>query len=275
MKRLRHPIRSVREPFGTAGLIVACVALIAALSGSAIAASGALTGKQKKEVTKIAKKFAGKNGAQGPAGPQGSIGTQGPKGNTGASGANGTDGTPGKDGTDGKAGTNGESVNIFELEPGNGEGCEETGGAKFANGTGVAFACNGEGGEGGGGWPQTLPSGDTMTGAWELQGESGIVAAEIYGVVNIGYPLPLDEAPTEAIAIFQPGSHTPEENAKCPGSSDEPSAAAPGVLCLYAAYSAPDVPEIPLLLALPKKYGATLYMDKTYQAFGTWAVMAP
>ena len=64
MKRLRHPIRAIREPFGTAGLIVACVALVLALTGAAFAAAG-LTGKQKKEVEKIAKKYAGKPGAAG------------------------------------------------------------------------------------------------------------------------------------------------------------------------------------------------------------------
>ena len=50
------------------GLVIAVVAMLIALTGGAFAASGALTGKQKKEVEKIAKKFAGKPGSSGFAG---------------------------------------------------------------------------------------------------------------------------------------------------------------------------------------------------------------
>lgn len=100
MNRLRHPVRAIREPFGTAGLIVACVALIAALTGAAYAAGG-LNAKQKKEVKKIAKQFAGKPGAPGATGPAGPAGA---KGDTGAAGANGTNGKDGINGTNGKTG---------------------------------------------------------------------------------------------------------------------------------------------------------------------------
>ncbi|MFL5898533.1 MAG: hypothetical protein ACJ76D_08740 [Solirubrobacterales bacterium] len=73
MKPLRHPIRGIREPFGTAGLIIACVPPVLALTGAAFAA-GKPTSKQKKEVEKIAKKFAGKPGAPGETGPAGANG---------------------------------------------------------------------------------------------------------------------------------------------------------------------------------------------------------
>ena len=95
LSKLRHPVRAIREPFGTAGLIIACVALIAALAGGAYAASGGLTAKQKKEVKKIAKAFAGQPGAQGPKGDTGPKGDQGPKGNTGAEGPEGSPWTVG------------------------------------------------------------------------------------------------------------------------------------------------------------------------------------
>jgi hypothetical protein len=101
MNRLRHPVRAIREPFGTAGLIIACVALIASLAGGAYAASGGLSAKQKKEVKKIAKQFAGKPGATGAAGAkgdQGPKGDTGPEGKQGAAGTNGTNGTNGEDG---------------------------------------------------------------------------------------------------------------------------------------------------------------------------------
>jgi hypothetical protein len=98
VKRLRHPVRAIREPFGTAGLIVAFIALIAALGGTALAAKGALTGKQKKEVEKIAKKLAGKPGATGPAG---AAGAAGPKGAAGPQGSQGSQGEPGSEGPPG------------------------------------------------------------------------------------------------------------------------------------------------------------------------------
>ena len=104
MKYVRHPIRAIREPFGTAGLIVACLALMLALGGAAVAANGALSGKQKKEVEKIAKKYAGKPGAAGstgPAGPAGAKGDTGPKGDTGAAGAPGVLGAQGPKGKEG------------------------------------------------------------------------------------------------------------------------------------------------------------------------------
>ena len=94
-------ISRIHNKLGTAGMVVAIVALVAALGGTAIAAKGALTGKQKKEVEKIAKKFAGKNGAPGAAGAPGA------KGNTGAPGAKGDTGAPGAPGAPGKDGKNG------------------------------------------------------------------------------------------------------------------------------------------------------------------------
>lgn len=86
-----------RDRFGTAGLIVATGALVLALAGGAYAASGGLSGKQKKEVEKIAKKFQG-TGPAGPAGTPGPAGPAGPKGDTGAEGKQGTKGDQGEAG---------------------------------------------------------------------------------------------------------------------------------------------------------------------------------
>ena len=90
MHRLRHPIRSITEPFGKAGLTVAILALVLATTGAAFAAAG-LNSKQKKEVTKIAKKYAGKPGAIG---PPGAAGPAGPAGKTGKEGPEGKEGSP-------------------------------------------------------------------------------------------------------------------------------------------------------------------------------------
>jgi hypothetical protein len=103
-------ISKLHQRLGTAGFIISIVALVAALGGGAYAASGGLTGKQKKEVEKIAKKYAGKPGATGAAGApgakgdagakgdSGTAGSQGAKGDTGAAGGAGAPGAPGATG---------------------------------------------------------------------------------------------------------------------------------------------------------------------------------
>ena len=94
MKRLRHPVRGIREPFGKAGTVIGIVALVFAMVGGAFAA-GALTAKQKKEVEKIAKKYAGKSGAAGELGAVGPRGPVGPQGQLGTKGDQGIQGIPG------------------------------------------------------------------------------------------------------------------------------------------------------------------------------------
>jgi hypothetical protein len=195
MKRLRHPIRAIREPFGTAGLVVACVALIAALGGTALAAAK-LNSTQKKEVEKIAKKYAGKPGAPGAQGPAG------PAGGAGKDGSNGTNGTNGTDGEDGTDGAPGKSVVVKAVTPGEEgalEECEERGGSEVeVQGAGGAEAeiCNGkEGPEGPEGSPWTdggtLPPGATETGAWSINGTT----ADTGGVyAPISFPIPLKQS---------------------------------------------------------------------------------
>jgi hypothetical protein len=95
-------LEKLHQRLGTAGFVIAIVALIAALGGTAIAASGGLTSKQKKEVKKIAMQYAGKPGANG------ANGSPGAKGDTGAQGAQGTPGAPGSAGSPGAAGTPGQ-----------------------------------------------------------------------------------------------------------------------------------------------------------------------
>jgi hypothetical protein len=100
-------ISKLHQRLGTAGFIIAIVALVAALGGGAYAASGGLTGKQKKEVEKIAKSVSkpGKTGATGPAGPAGAQGSAGGKGDQGATGAPGSPGAPGEEGERGPVGS--------------------------------------------------------------------------------------------------------------------------------------------------------------------------
>jgi hypothetical protein len=230
---------SFRNRFGIPGLI-SVIALVFAMLGGAYAASGALTGKQKKEVTKIAKKYAGKPGATGPAGPQGPAGANG------------------KDGANGTNGANGKSVAVTEVS------CGGLGGAEIKQegaGSGVEV-CNGEEGSpwtlGG-----TLPSEETLTGGWSF----GNVPSSAYPpggavegiVVPISFPIPLADdldgsgcelnggeteivGPCQVHFIDNTGQEVVFNNAfepkkvppaDCPGAVAEP-LAEPGHLCVYA-----------------------------------------
>lgn len=89
----------VHNKLGTAGLVVAIAALVAALCGAAFAAGG-LTKPQEKRVKQLVKQFS-KPGPQGPAGLQGPAG---PKGDPGAKGEPGVEGKQGEAGSAGEAG---------------------------------------------------------------------------------------------------------------------------------------------------------------------------
>ncbi|HVD38096.1 MAG TPA: hypothetical protein VNC15_04615 [Solirubrobacterales bacterium] len=86
-----------RNKLGSASMVIAIVALIAALTGTAFAA-GVFTKKQEKRIIKIAKRYAGKQGPQGLPGPQGQVG---PPGKEGARGPEGPQGETGSDGPPG------------------------------------------------------------------------------------------------------------------------------------------------------------------------------
>jgi len=262
-------ISRIHQKLGTAGFIISIVALVAALTGGAYAASGGLSGKQKKEVEKIAKKYAGKPGAPGAAGPAGAKGDPGAAGANGTDGASGDKGEKGDPGAKGAQGDPGEIANVVELAPGNGEHCE-AGGAKIFNSSGTAYACNGEGGTGGGNG--TLQPGQSEIGYWNVLGQSGNVVefAEPIGTVSVAsitYPTPLSAAPTETILLSF--SATQEEREKCPGSEVNPEAAG-GVLCLY-----PSIPGATLKFAGPHTFGAVLFFTEDSNAIGTWAYTAP
>jgi hypothetical protein len=198
------------------GLTVGVIAIVLALTGGAIAASGGLSGTQKKEVKKIAqteaKKFA----------TQGSKGDPGPAGPTGPTGAKGDAGTPG---------VNGKSAEVTSFSGPKGA-CTE-GGAEVKSATPAALVCNGEKGEPGepgSPWTAsgTLPPGATETGSWAMNGTAsdteGILAA-------ISFPIPY-EFPLKAAHV-----HIGEEGEagfvdSCPGTAAKPTAP-PGELCVY------------------------------------------
>lgn len=219
LKTLRTRFDALREKVGTAGMVVSVIALVLATTGAAFATKSALTPKQKREVVKIAKKYAGRPGLAGPTGP---------------TGANG------KDGAAGTIGTNGENVTVksYTGPECSGEGEE---GAKLSNGTGTAYACNGKEGS-----PWTvggkLPSGKTLTGMWGDRGEGK-------KLVPISYGLNVGNVPTLNFlnAVENPSTEEfeTETTVQCPGKSgntpgtkvmfgngDVP-VAEPGNLCIY------------------------------------------
>jgi hypothetical protein len=94
----------IHQKLGTAGFVIAIVALIVALGGAAYAAVPGLNSKQKKEVKKIAKGLV-QPGAPGGAGPAGAKGDAGVKGDAGAAGGSGPGGSQGPEGPPGPTDT--------------------------------------------------------------------------------------------------------------------------------------------------------------------------
>jgi hypothetical protein len=214
--------RRLKEPFGKAGLTVAILALVLAMVGGAYAA-GALSGKQKKEVEKIAKKYAGKPGAAG------------------ANGTNGTNGSPGTAGGAGAPGANGKSVVI-----GTATTCGAAGGKTVeVEGSGVKNPiCNGKQGEAGEPWTpnNTLPSGATETGTWSyssLENGGNLLVPISFPIKLPATQCEIEPGPPPVFAEqglckdhvhFVEASGSPP--AQCPGTTAEP-AAEPGNLCIY------------------------------------------
>jgi hypothetical protein len=274
-------LQRFQDRVGTAGLIVAVVALVLALGGGAYAASGALTSKQKKEVTKIAqteaKKLAGKTGATGATGATGPAGAPGASGPAGAPGAKGDTGSPGSAGTPGKNGADGRSV---ESIPASSTECGGNGGTILeVEGSGESHEiCNGSPWTVGG----TLPKGKSETGAWTV----GTATAEGKPYASLSFNIPLaSTAGTTAHFINAEGEEeifsgpTGPKPAACPGTGANPTAL-PGDLCIYEQLrSGPAGSGEGLGFEAPqlKTVGAVMefFAEPGGFAYGTWAVTAP
>jgi hypothetical protein len=279
MKRLRHPVRAITEPFGKAGLIVAVLALVLALTGAAFAAAG-LNGKQKKEVEKIAKKFAGKPGAAGAQGPAGPAGPAGAAGKDGANGTNGTNGTSVTTSSFGGSKTVGSVT------------CEE-GGVEVKSASPATAVCNGAAAAGGG-FAETLPEGKTETGGWSVENATG---KGLVVVTPISFPIPLELGLDSSHVVFLEAGEG--ETTECPGSVGSPEAAA-GYLCVYsqiltsgftpggfsgegAVHKLSNGEGGIITLAGADQAGALLMFQPVEEegefsngiGFGTWAVTAP
>lgn len=224
--------------------IIATVALVFAMTGGAYAASKYLITSTKQISPKVLKALAGKKGPMGAPGPEGKTGATGTPGKEGApgkegipgkEGAPGKEGVPGKEGEKGLNGSNGKSV-IAAVE-GKGTNCKEGGSSFEVEGSGKkTYACNGEGASGGGGYPETLPSGKTETGAWtgffpsESEGGKG-TEATTWSAISFAIPLAAGLGST-AWHYVTSAEQTAKTQPLCPGTVERPTATK-GNLCVY------------------------------------------
>jgi len=235
----------IHNRLGTAGMVVAVMALIIALAGTAYAAAG-LSGKQKKEVAKIARKYGGRRGRTGPAGPEGPQGPTGPAG---------------------PAGKSGTSVKLSAAG-----GCP-SGGTKLTLGSESREVCNGR--QGPAGPTETvLPNGATEVGVWSFVGK------EVFSTfANISYPLMVPSAPAFNWVFFG------ETNPNCPGSVSSPEALPGNLCVYarevaHAGSGTNGAPEPPFGASLNPDPKAGLVMEFVIEAgaegygYGTWAVTA-
>lgn len=247
----------IQSKLGTAGLVVAIVALVAALGGGAYAAQQGLNSKQKKEVKTISKQVAkpGPEGKQGPAGPAGA------KGDTGAKGDNGSPGTNGTDGEDGMctAGnpacelpSNSELVGVWSTSGGAGK--EEH---RDISLTPISFDV------------RVSPA---PTALWAFENGGFTFGAELHdGSASIFGPFSNPESLEDAEADQEAWEEA------CPGNANAP-AAAPGFLCIYnGKIEGASTPfEAQGLAEAANEYGIVVPWkvgDGEY-AKGSWAVTA-
>jgi hypothetical protein len=219
-----------KDRFGAAGVLVGVIALVIALVTGAYAAGGGLSGKQRKEVAKIARKEAQKYANSNPDIP----GEKGPKGDPGANGTNGKDGVS------------------VTFSPASEAACP-AGGSVFGAANGETTICNGKDGTFS---TEPLPSGETLTGVWGLEISPQFIEEEPrsgeLGLATISYPIRVSPAPTKLIWVKAGGSpglvvnpangaflelieEAEEVEALCPGSPADPQAVA-GILCMYTAF---------------------------------------
>ncbi len=241
--------KRIHDRFGTAGVVIGVIALVAALGGTAFAAKGALTGNQKKEVEKIAKKFAGKPGAPGAPGAPGTKGDAGGQGAQGAKGDTGSQGPPGPKGNTVLSGAAAPvvaqgAVGDFYIKTG---ANPEIYGPKTASSWGSPTALKGTAGAPGSPWTAggTLPPNATETGVYATPtGVPGIGQGTMSNGesanTTVSFLIPTTAAPTfvfvpgVAGAEFGEGGFGANAGAGCPGvtAAGVPQAAS-GKLCVY------------------------------------------
>jgi len=192
---------------------IAVIALVFAMVGGAVAATGGSGG---------GKATASADGKRGPRGPKGARGPAGPAGPVGPQGAPGAPGAPGSKGDPGTPGIS----PVGAAFAGNQKGCQE-GGVEF-KGTNTTVACNGVDGEDGEdgetGFTEVLPEGKTETGAWSVLVNEGEV-----GSAPVSFNIPLLDPPDPV--LVKKGENGTANG--CPGLVGGTPQADPGKLCVY------------------------------------------
>jgi hypothetical protein len=253
------------------------LALVFAMSGGAYAAKHYLVTSTKQISPKVLRAL---KGARGPVGPVGPVGPAGP---VGVQGLAGPAGAPGKEGPPGVSGKDGVSV-TSSVEP-KGANCKE-GGSKFVSASGTTYACNGEKGkEGSFGSGQSLPSGQTLRGAFGASGfstERYLSAGTGVAVTGVSFVMPVAVVGELKNVIYvKAGEATP---AGCKGEVNEPGAE-PGNLCVFVANETnvdnavpPLVPLVQLIGSGAMKFGFTVRVfgesPGRIAVEGSWAVTA-
>ena len=224
-------LQRIREQIGTAGLIIAVVALVAALGGGAYAATGH-SSKAHHKKAKAKRGPRGPRGKTGPAGPAGPAGAQGPAGANGAKGDTGDQGIQGDPGADGKTVLSGTAV------PGAGVGADgdfyirtstsDLYGPKGCTTAGSWGGCGPTSLKGAQGDPWTaggtLPANATETGTLTVATTSTGA-----GQGAISFPVPLAAALDDS-HVLQTGDTG--FSTHCSGNASAPTADA-GYLCVY------------------------------------------
>jgi hypothetical protein len=227
-------LQGIRRRAGSPALIVAVIALVVALAGSAYAAKKYVITSTSQIKPSVLKSLQGKAGANGANGTNGAPGAKGDKGDQGAPGKDGQNGTPGK------------SIVMTPIPTGEAE-CAEQGGSKLereGEPTSETFICNGEKGVQGEPWTpnSVLPPGATETGGWSFNG----TAADTEGLYAlVSFPIQSKFAFSEAhVHYIAEGETAPVacegKNALgeiLPGNVNFPRAR-PGELCVYESATA-------------------------------------
>jgi Collagen triple helix repeat (20 copies) len=251
----------LREPFGTAGLVVAIVALAFALGGGAWALNPSTGSDKKAKSGKQTTPLAAKKRLRGPRGPAGPPGPEGPEGPPGVNGKDGVNGKPGVNGTNGLPGKS-----VLSGEEPAGANCPQSGYWFEIQGSGnKQYVCSGGGGAGGGG--TELGPGESLYGFWDFQ-----VSDTNEFVFSITFPLQVRPGPT---FHFIPADASPPP--ECPGEEAEPKAK-PGHFCVYTrvvinAAASPTPQGGPAIVGWRGRWEVS---DSSKPAFGsgTWAVTA-
>jgi Collagen triple helix repeat (20 copies) len=221
--------------------VVAVLALVFAMSGGAYAAKKYLITSTKQIKPSVLKQLKGLNGKDGAAGVAGPSGPQGAAGSQGPQGVQGTAGPKGEPGPRGEKGETGEKGTT--------------------------------------GFTQTLPAGDTETGAWTT-----VIGATVSGInAGVGlraasFAIPLSQAvATGSVTVHPEGYDGTDgvgpEHEECPGKAEEPKAA-PGKLCFYTESDNGIEPTVDVVRSSTVA-GVVMMMLSEHNgqfALGTWAV---